>query len=74
MPSRTVRYFKRLTLHTDEPHSCSISERDALIRDRNIRGVPEEWCPTCKAVTEVEGRLDRTGVSIFCPFCSFIFP
>lgn len=64
MPTRDVKYWKRISEYVYAPHSTSAKERGIIMaRDS------EAWCSMCKAIVEPDGKLDATGITNICPFC-----
>ena len=64
MPSRTVKYWLKLSEMEFEPLAIS---RAGLAIECEAKGLM--WCKTCEAAVETEGYLDATGLNGRCPFC-----
>jgi hypothetical protein len=60
----TVKYWKKIEDGTIlEPFGISKKDTNRRMADS------ENWCATCIAVVEYDGKLDATGITNVCPFC-----
>jgi hypothetical protein len=64
MANNTVKYWKKIEDGTIlEPFAVTKSGVNRFM------SADENWCKTCIAVVEFEGKLDATGITNVCPFC-----
>lgn len=62
--SDTVKYWKKIEDGSRlEPYSITRAGVNRFMSDN------ENWCPSCFAVVEFDGKLDATGITNICPFC-----